>query len=793
MKYYTKIIILFSILCLSYSGLYSQATIETLDSLNIYQVFIKEIREAGLNINDLMASEVFIETLSKQNLELDSLKYYLDLEGIKTTSNSGFNNNGFIAVEGKVYDDSIVIRWAPTTIDLWTKLKKSGYKVTREETTTQNKDGRIITSFDSYKVLADSIKPWSLQEIEANITPEDSMSMIAAQAIFGTSFGSKASPQNLDFVSREKERQMRFGIALLMADRSSQAADLQGLRYVDTNIEKGKTYVYYVQAINSERQYEGSTSLINDRNVNKRVNSFGIVPKNGINILFWPKFANKFSGYWIDRSQDGGKTWVSLSKSPIVFIEQNNVQDDDLVMYDLDNKKKVTDPDAFYYYLYSDSIKTDLDLTYRIRGLSPFSDMTEPEIVSTNYIDRTPPPIPQLVFNEVDEKSGIASIEWNMGYEKDEMLDLLGFTIWESIHPDSSYIQISDFLPKETRSFTSEPLLKNRSHYFIIQAKDENGNKISSFPIYMHYQDHESPAPPLDPIYTVDDSTGVVTLRWKANKELDMAGYRIYFSNSLTNEFTQLTSEPISRNIYYDTIQLITLTEFIYYKFQAVDKSTNRSEFSEILRVKRPDLVAPIAPLMDYPEITAEAIKLKWRTSSSTDVVQQILYRRLADAGQDWSVLFEMSNTKIDFFIDSTAKVEQLYEYTIRALDSVGHYSGFAFPAKGRRWFNGTGMEISNVTAVFDSKKRKVNLKWEYVSPNHEVLKDIEYVFYIYRSIGDLELVRYKMIDGSNTIYIDADLKKDEVYNYTIKVVYKNGKSGPLTEPVTVSVNRKKE
>jgi fibronectin type 3 domain-containing protein len=400
--------------------------------------------------------------------------------------------------------------------------------------------------------------------------------------------------------------------------------------------------------------------------------------------------------------------------------------------------------------------------------------------------------MPQIIKYEVAEETSIAFLEWGMDYDDELLYDLKGFTVWEAEHPDSTFSQISGILPPSSRTYkSSEPLEKNRSHYYLLKSVDGNGNEASSFPLYMHVVDDVPPAPPLEPAYLINDTTGVVTLVWRANEEADLAGYRVYFSNSLKSEFSQLTNAPINANIYYDTIKLVTLTEEIYYTIQAVDLSYNRSEFSEVLVVKRPDYVPPVTPVMEQPDVSSQRILLKWRPSSSKDVEKQILYRRLYEEGDDWEVLQEFDDASLNSYADTSAQIEQIYEYSMRALDDAALFSGYAFPVKGRRWFGGKIPTVDDLQLTYNSSTQELQLRWTFERPKYDLLEGVNYLFYIYRSIGDNPLLRYRIIDGQNTSFSDLKVKEGEQYNYAIKVVFQNGKGSALSDTVSVQVKPK--
>jgi len=652
--------------------------------------------------------------------------------------------------------------------------------------------GRMITPDSStIKVFADSllpISPWPLERIGATITATDTMALIATQALYGSSFG-PAQADQMDFVSRSREQTMRFGFSLLMADRSALAADLMGLRFVDREVEPGKRYIYYLNPLGTYADLRTLSIVKNDPSQNTKVEEVAAREKDGTVQLFWPKKDNKFSGYWIERSANNGKTWEKLTEELLVFVEDKRYQQAQIPEGVIGTMN--IDPNAFVNnnFIFVDSTANYVEYTYRISGQTPFADFSDYTYVSASSKDLTPPPPPLIVSHKVDDETGIATLVWEMNYKEELLEDLAGFSIWDAPHADSTFVKVSALLPPSTRSYTSpQPLEKNRSHYYLLKAVDDKGNEISSFPLYMHLIDNIPPRAPQNPASKID-STGVVTLVWRPNTEADLVGYRVLFTNNPKNELTPLTATPISVNIFRDTIEILTLTEKIYYRIQAVDRSYNRSAYSDWIEVQKPDFIPPVSPILHRPEMNDTLIQLSWKPSTSTDVEAHLLYRRKYASGEEWEILERFSATDSSY-TDRTTEVEQFYEYTLRAQDDAGLLSEMAFPVKGRRWFGEAIPGIENLQLRYDSTAQSVELSWQYQPTQQAFLQNEEYRFYIYRSVGDTSLIRYRIVEANELTFTDSRLPTTDRYNYAIKLVYLNGKSSNLCAPVSVQVSR---
>ena len=177
---------------------------------------------------------------------------------------------------------------------------------------------------------------------------------------------------------------------------------------------------------------------------------------------------------------------------------------------------------------------------------------------------------------------------------------------------------------------------------------------------------------------------------------------------------------------------------------------------------------------------------MTWLPSISEDVVAHILYRKEYESKEDWEIIATLGASDT-LFVDLTAETEQLYEYTLRAQDDADLFSDYAFVHKARKWFDGKIITINNLQIEQDtSENPSITLNWEFQNPKESILQDVEYRFYIYRSVGDAPLQRYRQLESDSRIFKDTKVKKEGTYNYAVKVVFRNGKTSPLSEKVSI-------
>ena len=83
----------------------------------------------------------------------------------------------------------------------------------------------------------------------------------------------------------------------------------------------------------------------------------------------------------------------------------------------------------------------------------------------------------------------------------------------------------------------------------------------------------------------------------------------------------------LASNEYFSAVDLKTLTKFIYYSLTSVDKVYNNSKYSSVIKLKRPDIIAPVAPVFIQTSHNNKSVELKWYRSTSDDVEKYELHR----------------------------------------------------------------------------------------------------------------------------------------------------------------------
>ncbi len=242
-----------------------------------------------------------------------------------------------------------------------------------------------------------------------------------------------------------------------------------------------------------------------------------------------------------------------------------------------------------------------------------------------------------------------------------------------------------------------------------------------------------------------------------------MGGYRIYRSYNPQAEFSEVTQTTFKQENYTDTVAITNLNRKIYYKILAEDQRFNRSKFTEIFVLDKPDIIPPSSPILNNYEVTTDGIRVYWIPSGSPDVSSHVVYRKTGDEQEvQWEKLFESKSLQDFTFHDSTLQDQNVFSYTVVARDSVGLES---IPAKPVSviW---TGKAVKDEDIKFfgtvNRELRFINLTWK--------VKDFHVLEYrLYRSTDNHPLKLYKTMEGTSKGFNDVDLEVNTNYTYGLQ------------------------
>lgn len=659
-----------------------------------------------------------------------------------------------VQVISRATKDAIMLRWAVTTPTAWKYANKYGFTIERK---TIVRAGEILREPEIKKITTTPILPKPLAAWEEFASQND-YAAIAAQAIYGDDFDAELEEGGNDMMSivnLSEAMEQRFSFALYAADQNFEVAKYSGLAYIDTDIKPDERYLYNIKtAIPEEKMnvahggvYLGLSDYIELPQPRDLVGIF----KDKSVLLSWNSrsLADYYNNYVIERSEDNGTTYTPVSDVPIINMGEK--------------EEKTTDR-----MFYIDSLpQNNKEYRYRIKGISPFGQISPPSETVAGIGKKALEYNPAIQEAKLQSDNTTAIITWE--FPEEGLESLSHFELNRSDAIKDNYKVVIPNIAKTTRSLE----FKNLSviNYFTITAVGVDGTKRVSFPKMVQPVDNTPPATPFG-LTGIIDSTGIVKLNWTANTEADFLGYRVFRANLETEEFTQITFRTIPQNIIVDTVNIKTLNNTIYYKVQAFDTRYNPSGFSEVVALKKPDIIPPTKPVFKSFSADNGVIELHWITSSSIDASKTLVYRKEKGKESPWQLVSE-TDIPHNRYQDATAIPALTYLYTLVTVDESGLESEPVTPLTISLPDNKSKPEIDRFTAVVNREEKHIALHWKYKAA---AVKE----FLLYKAEEGKQPTRYKMFSNTETKFTDHQLTVNTKYIYLLQAVFDSRAKSPI-------------
>ena len=660
-----------------------------------------------------------------------------------------------IKVIAQVKPDSVVLRWAPDLAIAWEQQLANGFEIERVEIPDDSSKPVV-----KIVLTPAAIKPLPKEDWLKQFGKNNSFAMIAASQIYGSDF-TQAVIDPIAIRENYNKQLTRHGFALFVADNDPQVATASGLRFVDRNIKKQTNYLYKIYYPVSIEGIFCDTAFIfiNTAEITKMpvMRSPAVKNSDGKIELYWdagPR--SQFSAYHIERALAGTDKFERMNKNPFVSFQS-----------------ETEEKNAAYY---TDSVKNYVRYEYRITGLNAFGELSAPsQVTSAMATDQTAPTAAIITGVSSEEKA--IKIKWKLPVADS---DLRSLTVGRGSSTDGPFAAVSGELGiAETAYLDTNPDPYNGNFYAII-SKDTAGNVSYSMPFYGFVKDDAAPQIPTGLSGYIDTSS-VVHLNWNKGTEPDLQGYRVYFSNDPKHEFSNLTSFVLADTVFHDTIAKRTLTKHIYYKIVAVDNNYNHSNFSLAATIRRLDVIPPVSPVFDKLVVNDTAVVLTWINSTSDDVKELSLFRKLS-VDSSWSEIKHWSNNPFpEIYLDRNLPKKKYYEYRLIATDSSNLKSDPSPIAGVRTYDNGLRPPIPEFTLEFVRDKKMNRITWRYEHAG-------DYSFMLYRALPGKPLTKFKVIKGEARNFEDIATQQGE-YFYAMKVVYKDGGESAVSEKRSVVIN----
>ena len=611
-----------------------------------------------------------------------------------------------VMLKSYVQKDKILLRWAVSTPIEWQKANQKGFVLHK---ILLKKDGNLLENPEKQTIA--TLKP-NKQEDWIDFIQKDNYGAIIAQALYGESFSVEQDSKNgiSKIVNMAEELNQRHTFALFAADMSFVAAQKAGWGFIDTDVKAGETYIYQVEVLGMP-EIEPSAVMValSDVETLPKIHDFTAIPDD-------------------------------ISSTPIVDMNGTS-------------KKQM---------FYAATLETnDTPYFFRIYGINAFGEKGTPSApIKVQGISATTA-VPRISdYNFINE-----GVELIWEYPKEAEKATENFELWHNTKEDENYQKVVDNIKKEDRTLVYKKL--SASNYFKIASVDKQQKRHFSHSTLVQPSDSIPPAQPIG-LQGKIDSLGVITLSWKANTEADLAGYRVLRANTDKEEFVDIFNHIITENTTRDTVSFSLSNKKVYYKILAEDLRYNRSPFSEVIVVEKPDKTPPTAPIFNNFTTENGNITLYWISSSSDDVENYTLSRREKGA-EKWQSL-QVFNKETNTFIDETTEGGKTYEYLIQAKDKAGLWSSADNATITIKAPIRADKVIKSIDFVIDRNARTISLFWKY-QKNAKITE-----LQIYKNVKGTPPSLWKVLTPKQQHITDKEIHINTIYEYYFLPSLANGK-----------------
>ncbi|WP_212004583.1 fibronectin type III domain-containing protein [Chitinophaga sp. HK235] len=649
--------------------------------------------------------------------------------------------------------DRIRLRWSPSSYISWEMGNKYGYTVERF---TVAVNGELVKQPQAILLTPQPLLPYSLQKMEAAAEKDDRIAIVA-EIIYGEG-AKKIKPEEGigAYFENQNQNDWRMAMALLSCDLSVNAARSAGLFLEDNNVKKGERYVYRIalakQPVNLVIDTAIVVTSVDEPVLLSRPQELAIVCADSTATLGWLTAFNKsmYSAYSVERSVDG-KKFASTTNLPVI----------------------PSGPDAHGFSYYQDSLPdNDKKYFYRVRGITPFGEygpysQTVEGMGVALVSDR---PVLDTIIVTDNKK---IELRWLLPGDLSKQLSKIVIT--RADNGKGPFTPIATF-DKPVYTYTDEKPLG--TNYYRIKGITKRGKAIYSFPYFAQIIDTIPPAIPIGLAGKID-SLGVVSLQWNNNTEKDLLGYRVFRANSAKEEFIEVTKEICTKPLFCDTVTLHTLTPKVFYQIIAVDKNYNTSGYTPFIMLRRPDTIAPSAPVITkaFRSDSLRAVILEWRNSTSEDVVKYTLSRiNVKDSSMITVTSWDTAHLR-ETYTDTTLQQGNTYYYQLMVWDDAGNKSK---EISGDIWFEtGRRPAVGAWKAIVNQEKKQVELSWEYHLPDVRQYR-------IYRAKNDAPFILYTTLEGGLKQWADVEIILGNIYKYKITAIMKGDVKAEMSKEIQV-------
>lgn len=665
-----------------------------------------------------------------------------------------------VAVRAQVYQGTICLRWAVNTPLAWQRANQYGFVVERY---TVVRDGQMLGQPEKVLLTPTPLKAQPLDNWET-LAKANPYAAVVAQALYGRDFnltGDDAKGVS-KMMALAQQLEQRHLLSLYAADLCYPAALMAGWALEDNTAKPGERYLYRVTAAIPAKtmtveQGSAYVSLADESPLPLPQELTAIFGDRSV-LLAWDYAAlsNTYNAYHLERSVDG-KNFRRLSELPLVNL----------------NSREGKSADRMFY---TDSLQDNSTMVYyRVVGVTAFGQEGPASEVVKGSGQHRLIYVPHITRALPDDTGNQVTLDWE--FDPRGEVQITGFELQRADQAKGPYVAVKKNISPTTRRIVFDSL--QSSNYLVIAAVAKAGEPMPSFPVLVQPTDTIPPATPKG-LTGLIDSAGVVRLSWKPSPDRDVLGYRIYRAQHDREEMIPLNDKAITATSWIDTISVKSLNSQVYYAVAALDQRYNQSDKSEVVALRKPEVVPPSAPVIVQYEIKGKAIVLTWATGGEDNLAAVQVYRALR--GGTPTLIHTATDLRQHTFRDSVLQADAYYSYTLYAV-SQGGLKSFPSPnvtIQAPATVAQAG-GITAFTAKINRRTQHLDITWKHSLPD---VKQFE----LYRNEDGKGFRLMKTVKGFDTKTEDETIAAGKTYEYMLRAILPAGRQGAVAKTGPIKV-----
>ena len=310
-------------------------------------------------------------------------------------------------------------------------------------------------------------------------------------------------------------------------------------------------------------------------------------------------------------------------------------------------------------------LENGLSYFYYLKAVNTFG-VEGPQSVTVEAIpiDTTAPPAPSNVHATLMGAS--VMLEWDRDVsQRSEFYNVRKSMVNPEAFVDLGIVKHGDTDPV----FIDGNVKEGVFHYYVVSARTSGGKKSKESDIVSVFiPDMTPPAKPGGLVAKAEK--GDIALRWNPNTEIDLRGYMV--ERAADEKFVaslRLTGKPITGSIYFDTVSTDLQSTFGYIVY-AVDNSDNRSQPSEMVKVRTWDELPPAVPIITALDLSDSVAVIDWTPVIEEDFSHYHIYRSENDSKH----FRKKPTVRTNRYHDTLSAFGRNY-YAVSSVDSLGNES----------------------------------------------------------------------------------------------------------------------